>query len=286
VNDPICSPDSNGDSKTIKRVACFGDGLTEGTMTFDWVERIEQRLVYQHYEFINCGVNGYTAFHLLEKLKREQGNFKVQHVMLQIGTNDILAAYSADFLREAKTDLPKMYQGRRFDKESFISTLAEIMQILSEKTSGAKIAFLSIPPIGEDIKSSVNEKVREYNEAAQVLVEEKYNGIYLPLGEKLTELLEKHYGVKLNPSDTPTDPKEQEAPRPRPPQFEAVFWKVALDTYPGILQRFLLRRSWNKISAGRGLYITNDHIHLNERAGIIIVNMVEQYLIKPRTDSN
>lgn len=69
---------------------------------------------------------------------------------------------------------------------------------MKEKTGGAQIAFLSIAPIGEDVKSTVNEKVREYNEAAQVLVEEKFNGIYLPLGEKLTELLEKHYGVKVN----------------------------------------------------------------------------------------
>lgn len=39
-------------------------------MSFDWVERIEQRLIYQHYEFINCARNGYTAYHLVEKLKR------------------------------------------------------------------------------------------------------------------------------------------------------------------------------------------------------------------------
>lgn len=74
------------------------------------------------------------------------------------------------------------------------------------------------------------------------------------------------------------------------------FWKLVGDIFPGVVQKFILRRSWNKISSGkslgdnnnknsgRGLYITTDQVHLNERAGIVAVNMVEQFLIKPKNN--
>lgn len=57
---------------------------------------------------------------------------------------------------------------------------------------------MSITPCGEDILSEYNQKVREYNQHLKQLVEEKFKATYLPLGERLSELLEKHYRVKVN----------------------------------------------------------------------------------------
>lgn len=129
-------------------------------MSFDWVEHIQQRLVYQKYEFLNCGENGYTAFHLLAKLQevrflllfyhlfvlhlisKEPGSYKVDNVIVQLGLNDVLAALNVDFQKNARSNLPKELKARQYSLENYIDAMNQIHTLLSERAPG-KLIFLT-----------------------------------------------------------------------------------------------------------------------------------------------
>jgi hypothetical protein len=51
-----------------KLVVLFGDSITEGMMSSNYVDLLEQRMGHENYRFLNAGVGGDTAYNLLNRL--------------------------------------------------------------------------------------------------------------------------------------------------------------------------------------------------------------------------
>src|SRR6202453_1515858 len=51
-------------------------------------------------------------------------------------------------------------------------------------------------------------------------------------------------------------------------------------------QKYFLRRGWNAISAGNGYSILTDGIHINDRAGNILADLIQQWLIRNEARTN
>ncbi|WP_285102110.1 GDSL-type esterase/lipase family protein [Promicromonospora sp. MEB111] len=126
--------------------------------------------------------------------------------------------------------------------------ISKILDKLTTQTS-ADVAVMSLQPLGEQPDSDENTRVRAYNAMLKSEAEER--GVdYLPLFESLEPLLD---------GDAP--------------DFSFPIIRTAFD-------KFLFGRTFNEMSAGHGLQITADNVHLNERgaavAGRLAAGWMEQ----------
>ncbi|MFE3321106.1 SGNH/GDSL hydrolase family protein [Nocardia sp. NPDC059195] len=121
------------------------------------------------------------------------------------------------------------------------------------QTSGtAQIALLSATPLGENPADPANRTLTDYNIAAEQTADRM--GIsYLPVYERIAE----HLGRGTTP-----------------PKF-AFSFGLALKV---AVQHYVFRRSLDDIARGNGLIMLTDHIHLNDRAGTIVADLVANWL--------
>ena len=143
----------------MKTVVCFGASLTAGTVSFDYLQLLEARPALGNFRFINHGVNGDLAWNGLQRLGQvvaDQPDF----ITIMIGTNDVNATMS---------DRNRI-RYRSFNHLPAEATLAwyeeNLRQIVARlKTeTPARIALLTLTPIGEDLAHEANEKINRYNE--------------------------------------------------------------------------------------------------------------------------
>jgi lysophospholipase L1-like esterase len=115
-------------------------------------------------------------------------------------------------------------------------------------------AVLSLPPAGEDLGSPRNERVTAYNDVLAD-VAEAHDATYLPLHERLVTLL---------------DEGDRDSAAPYGFSFP-----LALGT---AFEHYVLRRSWDDVAASNGLTIHTDHLHLSDRAGQVVAELVDAWL--------
>ncbi|MFD1932959.1 SGNH/GDSL hydrolase family protein [Nonomuraea mangrovi] len=133
----------------------------------------------------------------------------------------------------------------------FRTNLEQIVNQLQARTT-AHIALLSAPPLGEDLDGPANRELAPYNAAIEQAATRA--GItYLPTYERISE------HIRSNSTA---------------PHF-AFSFGLALRV---ALQHYLLRRSLDDIATGNGLTMLTDHIHLNDRAGTLIADLVTEWL--------
>jgi hypothetical protein len=140
-------------------------------------------------------------------------------VTVLIGTND------------ARTGFPETAE--RFFQQS----LSALMSCLRSQTI-ARIALLSIPPLGTVITAEINRGVDRCN----AVIRERRR--LSALGESLRSLIERSQARPLLPFKLRAG--------------------LLLDA---AVQRYILRGNWNVIVARRGFAIHTDQIHLNDPRG-------------------
>ena len=111
-------------------------------------------------------------------------DIKPDFVIILVGTNDVTAALNPGISGLARlTNKTSQPPSAQFYHENML----QIVKTLKEKTS-AKIALVSIPPLGEDLASLPNERIREYNGLLKEIAT-KEQVSYLPVYEKQEEYL-------------------------------------------------------------------------------------------------
>jgi acyl-CoA thioesterase-1 len=217
-------------TKTL--VVCAGDSLTHASLSSDYVARLRERHRSEEYEFVNAGQNGDTSATLLSRM---QDVIALQPglVTVLIGTNDA-----------------RVLGGTPDALEAYRANLRAILAGLREHTHAA-LAILSIPPLGEDVGSTMNRALGEY---CRVIAETaaETRAAYLPLGERLSDLIVRFAG----------------ADHDRRP------FRVAPALLMGAAFRhFVLRQTWDQIAARRGLIVTTDRIHLSDRSANVLADL-------------
>ena len=228
-------------------VVCAGDSITHGVVSANYVALLRARWMGEGYTFVNGGINGELAYNLLRRLDTVIA-CRPDVLTLLIGTNDVNATFSAAQAEQYRRNM-RLPQLPSLDW--YCGNVALILDRLQAETS-ARIAVLSLPPLGEDLDSAINRRVLEYNAALRHLAAER-GVLYLPLHERLAALLPSGH---------------------HPPPYAGKLGPI----FSAVLQHDLLRRSWDDISARRGVALLTDHIHLNERAAGVVADLIGDFL--------
>lgn len=244
------SPDN-----TTQIVVCAGDSITHGMVSANYVDLLRARFAPQGYAFINAGINGNLAYNVLHRLN-EIIACQPTVVTLLVGTNDVNAtltpALTKMYINQQKLPQPATPDWYRQNVETLIDRLQAEAQ--------ARIAILSLPPLGEDLDSVANQRVREYSATLREIAAAKQVA-YLPLNERLTELL---------PANL------------TPPPYTASLNLAGVAAF----KRFILRRSWDSIATEHRLTLLTDHIHLNDRAAAVLADLIGEFLTSQNQPAN
>jgi len=182
---PAGNPDVHESNPS--RVVCVGDSLTRGNLSADWVGALRDHLgegLNTPTTVLNAGVNMQCAQNILRRLD-EVIACRPSHVTVLVGTNDLKAELSPIEAFMYKT-FGSVTQAPTV--ENYAVDLIEIRDRLL--ATGARVALVSPPVLGEDRNSQANQRCAEY---AEVVRRTANSGgercTYLPLFEKTAAAL-------------------------------------------------------------------------------------------------
>jgi lysophospholipase L1-like esterase len=232
---------------TASVIVCAGDSVTEGRVSGDFVQLLHDQLGPIGQEFVNAGVGGELAFNLLARID-EVIACGPDAVTILIGTNDVAAhigpAWLDSYLKNQK--LPESPTIATFERD-----VRAIVVRLRHDTS-ADIALLEIPPVGEDLDSEHNVRVRAYNRILHRIGAETGTAV-LPLHQRLVGSLPRGH---------------------RPPRWRG---QKHLMTTSALANR-VFGHTWDRISDRRGFALLTDNIHLNDRSAAHVAALVREFL--------
>jgi acyl-CoA thioesterase I len=238
---------SDRDGAATTLVACVGDSITRGSVSADWVGLLRDRLGAGGVEVVNEGVNGNLAWNIGQRLD-EVIACRPDVVTLLVGTNDVNATLDERSQRSYR-------RGQRLPVRASLpwyeANVTAILDRLAAQTD-ARVLVLDIPMLGEDLSSELNRRVDTYNAALRAICAGRAVQC-LPLHDRLAALLPAGH-------------------QPPPYTGDRVLMVRA------ILSHHVLRRSWDDISGRNGLEVLTDHIHLTDRAAVVVADLIEESL--------
>jgi len=138
-------------------------------------------------------------------------------------------------------------------KEWYRENLAALCVKLKAET-GARIALLSLPPIGEDMNDRAFARAAEYSRVVkEVAAGQKLR--YLPVNETMTRYL-----------------------RANPPSPKYAYEKLEYTMYRGIIEHHGFGVSYNSIAKKNGFVLLTDFLHLNCTAADMVAALIEGFV--------
>lgn len=230
-------------------VVCLGASMVRGQVSYNFVNLLDQRMAEDGFQFINAGVAGDQAYNVLMRLDSVI-NYQPDFVIILVGTNDVIATLSPTLARISRLT-------RRFphppSAEFYKYNMLRIINMLKERTS-AKIALVSLPVLGEDLESTPNQRIKDYNALLKEIADEKQVS-YLSVYERQEEYL-----------------REAQQGGGRPYEGGAMLSIKAL------ARHYLLRQSFDEISRKHHFLLVTDGIHMNSRGATFIADEIEAFL--------
>jgi lysophospholipase L1-like esterase len=235
-------------------IACLGSSTTAARGTFDWIAELKKRPQNRTVRFLNFGVGGDLSYNTLQK-NHQVIEAAPDKVLILIGSNDILATVFPHVKR--------IYiLWKRLPQEPsvtwFRENLQQIIRQIKAQTS-AQIAVASLAEVGEApeskniVQQQLNMLFRSYAEIIKEVAE--VEGVrYLPFYERF------HDAVLASPGRAFT-------------RFSFLsFYRDYL------LREFVLRYNFDKIAQLNGWQFHIDGVHLNTRGGVMLVDLVQEFL--------
>ena len=239
------------DSSNKNLIACIGDSLTHGNIGQSWVDYLRKE--FPNYIFLNEGINANTTWQVLQRLE-PIFICKPDLVILMIGTNDALGSFDIDSgLRYKKNNnLPEV--------PSFEKYKEQLVELIDKIGLSSKVALCTLPPIGENKDSLVNQHVKKFNDYIKLVADDK-NLSLLPVSDSLwTEIKSRSYQLKSD--------------------YNSKSFPLLRRVFGGIFHHYLLKQSWNDIAKAKGQWILFDQIHLNERGAEIVFELAKKFISK------
>ena len=236
-------------------VACLGSSSTAGQgQAFGWIDELSQRPQNARFVFKNLGVGGDFAYDALQRVPAVVAT-NPERIVVLIGANDVLAMVFPNVQRILGGFMKRHPQEPTF--EWFEENLAAMVAQLHAATR-ARIALSSLGPIGEAPNSTdpnqrrLNDLVTKFS-ATIKQVAEQYQFDYIPFYERLSAEIAASPGKELT-------------------RFR--FLPIYRDTFG----YFVLRKTSDEIGAANGWEFHVDGVHLNRRGGMILADLVQEFL--------
>jgi len=233
-----------------KVVVCVGNSITHGRVSANYVDLLSERLGAD-YQLVNAGVNSELSWNVLQRLD-EIIACQPDFITILIGTNDANASLNARNLAVSKK---KMNLPQAPTADWFRENLMEICQQLKLHTN-ARIALLSLPPIGEDQSHEAYQRTAAYSRIIEEITI-TFHISYLPLHEKMTAYLEQNK---------------------QPPRLHDAYGFRPL-MYKGIFKHFILGQSFDEIAAANGFQLLTDFLHLNTTGSELITELIVDFVV-------
>jgi len=235
--------------KSGRVIACIGDSLTHGNIGECWVEGLRNE--YPEDTFLNEGINGDVVWQVQQRIEPILA-CKPDIVILLIGSNDVMASFNKKsgerYRRNNK--LPEV--------PTFVSYQKLLPKLIDSLSASSKIAICTLPPIGENKDSIVNNHVNKFNKFIELTANNK-NINLIPVSSLLWDELSKTtYPVKsdYDPNSLP----------------------IIRRIYGGMMHHYIFKKSWDEIAKSKGQWLLFDQIHLGGRAAKILFNATKKYI--------
>jgi lysophospholipase L1-like esterase len=236
-------------------VACLGSSSTAGQgQAFGWIDELSRRPQNTRFVFKNLGVGGDFAYDALRRVPAVVAA-RPDRIFVLIGANDVLAMVFPNVQRFLGGFMKR--HSREPSVEWFTENLAAIVSRLRAETR-ARIALSSLGPIGE-APDSTDENQRRLNDlvgkfsATIKQTAAQHGADYIPFYERLSAEIAASPGKALT-------------------SFR--FLPIYGDTF----RYFVLRKTSDEIGAANGWKFHVDGVHLNRRGGMILADLVQDFL--------
>jgi lysophospholipase L1-like esterase len=229
-------------------IVCLGDSLAVGTLGADWVGGLRDALG-EEAVVVNAGVGGQVTWDLRQRLD-DVARCRPDAVVLLVGSNDAVGSLGASWASFYKVGRPQAPSEAWFG-EQYDALLGELTSLTQ------KVVCLTLPPLGEDPNHPAVAVVRRQNEVIQATAS-RHGVDVLDVHEALEHLTGGAW------------------PSPAVP-FLSGLTAFMTWTTSSILQHQLLGRSWDRIAERRGLALSTDTIHPSDRAGRVLLELVETW---------
>jgi len=235
--------------KSGRIFACIGDSLTHGNIGDCWVKSLRRE--FPEDTFLNEGINGDVVWQVQQRIKPILA-CQPDAVIIMIGTNDAMASFDNNSGKRYKSNnkLPEVPTFKSYQK-----LLPKLIDSFSEVS---KIALCTIPPIGENKNSAVNNHVKKFNEFIELTVKNK-NITLLPVSKLLWDDL----SIRTYPFKSDYDPNPN---------------SIIRRIYGGLVHHYIFKKSWDDVAKSKGQWLLFDQIHLGERGAKIVFNITKKYI--------
>jgi lysophospholipase L1-like esterase len=217
-------------------VVCLGASTVHGNVSYNFVDELARRLPDR--TFVNAGINGETSAQALARLP-EVVACQPTDVVVMVGANDLLGIRGM-----------RLSGGRRTTFEEYQANLTSIVRRLAP----ARVALLSIQPLGERLDSAENQDMDRLNEIVRSVAEAE-GAAYLPFNERMKDLV--RGGGR---------PFRDSLPRVLLPMVLRLGLGVGLD----------------RIGQWNGFRGHTEGLHLASPAGLLAADLVEKHLSDSR----
>ena len=227
-------------------VAVLGASIVRGRASVDFVRMLRR----QHLDlaFVNGGVNGRVAWELLRDMPRVMA-CDPAYALILIGTNDVQATLSPEW-----RDATRRSKGLPQDPspEWFGECLREVVDQL--QAAGTHVGVCSLPPLGQDLASTANDAVRDFNAVIRQVVDDT-GATYLPVHERMAQVIVSS-GREEGPAYTGS-------------------WRPGVES---LVEHFTLGRSYDDIAQRAGFLLSPDGVHLDTAGARIVANLAGEFL--------
>lgn len=250
-------------------LVCLGDSLTHGTASYSYTVDIPTQLTSalamappkatslfaDPLWVVNCGQNHITTHTIWRERLNKALDCHPDYILILIGTNDVRAMVNKSWGAQVKSinDLPEVPTLSTFTR-NFNGILTHIQQA----SPMTHVGVCTLPPLGEDVKSDANKMVRQANDVIVQAVEQAGDKFTLiPVFDRFEAILDKE-GKRT----------------------DLLFLQPALATLmAGTYQLLPGMIKWNTMGSLVGHKLLYDGIHLNERAGGELVDLIVEWLV-------
>ncbi|WP_146036889.1 SGNH/GDSL hydrolase family protein [Leptospira inadai] len=232
-------------------VVCMGDSITHGRVSYDYVNGLASDFDLEKFSFVNAGINSRLAYNLLQKVD-DIIALEPDFITILIGTNDVKASLSAE---ESERYIKLWRLSEPPSKELFVSSLHNLIMKLRSETN-AKIALISLPPLGEVLQSEPYLRSSEFSGEIRKIAEAERVS-YLPLHEELDAILRSKAQNNI-------------------PEYRMDLPAM----YIAIFLHYAMFQDWNSISDMRDLRFLTDNIHLNQRGADVVQKLIKKFLLE------
>ena len=228
------------------RIAFLGASLIEGSISAPLPPRVVARLGQDDIQVLNAGVNGDLAWNVAARAYSVVA-WKPDVMFIMVGSNDVLASLSEGRARRYRRwkKLPKMPDAE-FSRDGFNALFDAVQNV-------PRVIVGTLPPLGEKLDSHACVSVRTANELIVHAASERgwtVADIYTVIAARIGS-----------------------SGRPLPSRDHLVV--------SAVLQRRILRRSYESIARTHGFRALSDGIHLTEGSADETADVIVNSLLTP-----